>query len=79
MSDDDEVGIPVGSATIQDRIAAFGMLRDMGDATQAAKIFRLSLVGFSRPEIAAMMQTTPQNVSQCIYAEKLKNKKKPAK
>jgi len=78
VADDEEVGMPIGNATIQDRIAAFGMLAAMGDATQAAKIFRLSLVGFKRAEIAAMMLTTPQNVSQSIYAEKNKGKKKPS-
>ena len=79
MADEDEVGIPIGNATIQDRIAAFEMLDHMSDATQAAKIYRLSLVGFKRGEIAAMLQTTPQVVSQSIYAEKNKSKKKPAK
>lgn len=79
MTDDDEVGIPAGNATIRDRIAAFGMLDTMGEATQAQKIYRLSLVGFKRPEIAAMMQASPQVVSQSIYAEKNKVKKKPAK
>jgi hypothetical protein len=79
MADEDEVGVPAGNATIQDRIAAFAMLDGMGDATQAARIHRLSLVGFKRGEIAAMLQTTPQVVRQSIYAEKNKNKKKPAK
>lgn len=79
MADDDEVGIPAGNATIRDRIAAFQMLDSMGDATQGAKIFRLSLVGFGRSEIAAMMQTSLQVVSQSIYAEKNKGKKRPAK
>jgi hypothetical protein len=79
MTDEDEVAIPAGNATIQDRIAAFEMLDRMADATQAAKIYRLFLVGFSRGDIAAMLQTTPQNVRQSIYAEKNKGKKKPAK
>lgn len=76
MADEEEVGIPAGNATIQDRIAAYGMLDRMEGATQAAKIYRLSLVGFKRGEIAAMMQTTVQVVSQSIYAEKNKGKKK---
>lgn len=79
MADEDDVDILTGNATIQDRIAAFEMLDRMGDATQAARICRLSLVGFKRGEIAAMLQTTPQVVSQSIYAEKNKSKKKPAK
>ena len=79
MADEDEIGIPVGNATIQDRIAAFGMLDSMNDSTQAAKIYRLSLVGFKRAEIAAMMQTSLQVVSQSIYAEKNKGKKKASK
>lgn len=79
MADEDEVGIPAGNATIQDRIAAFQMLESMEGATQAAKIFRLSLVGFKRAEIAAMMQTSLPVVSQSIYAEKNKGKKRPVK
>jgi hypothetical protein len=79
MADDEEVGVLAGNATIRDRIAAFGMLDAMGEATQAQKIFRLSLVGFKRAEIAAMMQTSLQVVSQSIYAEKNKSRKKPAK
>ncbi|MFT4283568.1 MAG: hypothetical protein QM598_01885 [Protaetiibacter sp.] len=79
MADEDEAAIPAGNATIQDRIAAFGMLDQMADATQAAKIYRLSLVGFKRGEIAMMMQTTPAAVSQAIYEQKNKSKKKPAK
>jgi hypothetical protein len=78
MADEEDVGIPEGNATIQDRIAAFEMLDGMGDATQAAKIHRLSLVGFKRGEVATMLQTTPQVVRQSIYAEKSKGKKKPA-
>lgn len=70
---------PVG-ATIQDRLAAFGMLDAMKDATQAQKCLRLALVGFSRQEIAAMLMTSPQTVSQNIYTERQKAKKKaPAK
>jgi hypothetical protein len=76
MVDEDEVGIPAGNATIQDRIAAFEMLDRMDGATQAAKIYRLSLVGFKRGEIAAMMQTSVQVVSQSVYAERSKTKKK---
>lgn len=78
MSDDEEVSIPATSASIQDRIAAFEMLDRMAAETQAAKILRLSLVGFKRAEIAAMMQTTPAVVSQSIYAERTKAKRKPA-
>lgn len=79
MAEDDEVGIPAGNATIHDRIAAFSMLDSMAESTQAQKIFRLSLVGFKRAEIAAMMQTSLQVVSQSIYSEKNKGKKKSAK
>jgi len=79
VADEDEVGIPTANATIRDRIAAFEMLDRMEGATQGAKIYRLSLVGFSRTEIAAMMQTSVQVVSQSIYEQKNKGKKKPAK
>lgn len=79
MADEDDTGIPTGNATIRDRIAAFQMLDSMETATQGAKIFRLSLVGFKRAEIAAMMQTSLEVVSSSIYTEKNKGKKKPAK
>jgi hypothetical protein len=79
MPEDDDVGIPLTNASIADRIAAFNMLDSMESATQAAKIFRLSLVGFKRGEIAAMLQTTPQVVSQSIYSEKTKLKKRSQK
>lgn len=68
----------MGSASIQDRIAAFGMLDRMAEATQAQKCMRLALVGFSRKEIAEMLMTSVQTVNQNIYSEKQKLKK-PAK
>ena len=78
MTDDDlEVLVPPkGGSTIQDRIAAFDMLDRMASATQAQKTLRLSLVGFNRQEIAAMLQISPALVSQNLYAEKNKGKKK---
>lgn len=78
MSEDviEEPGPGAGSATIQDRIAAFVMLDGMREATQAQKCLRLALAGFARQEIAAMLMTTPQVVSQNIYAERQKAKKK---
>lgn len=73
---DEPIAPPSGAATIQDRIAAFAMLDRMGDATQAQKCLRLALVGFSRQEIAAMLQTSPATVSQNLYSERAKLKKK---
>lgn len=67
-----------GAATIQDRLAAFALLDGMKEATQAQKCLRLALVGFSRPEIAAMLMTSPQTVNQNIYTERQKVKKKAA-
>lgn len=77
MADEEDVGVPAGNATIQDRIAAFGMLDRMGDVTLAQKTYRLALVGFKRAEIAAMLGISPASVSQNIYTEKSKGKKKP--
>lgn len=74
----DESGFATGSASIQDRIAAFEMLDRMVDATQAQKCLRLAIVGFSRKEIAEMLFTSVPTVTQNIYAEKQKLKKKPA-
>lgn len=68
----------LGPATIRDRIAAFAMLDGMREATQAQKSLRLSLVGFSNAEIAAMLQTTSQVVSQNLYLERAKAAKKPS-
>lgn len=80
MSDEaiEEHTAAAGGATIQDRLAAFVMLDGMKDATQAQKCLRLALAGFSRPEIAAMLMTSPQVVSQNIYSERQKVKKKAA-
>jgi DNA-binding CsgD family transcriptional regulator len=78
--DDDVAPIRRGAANIQDRIAAFAMLDGMKDATQAQKSLRLSLVGFSNAEIAAILQTTPQTVSQNLYEERRKaGGKKPTR
>jgi DNA-directed RNA polymerase specialized sigma24 family protein len=66
--------VPVGRVTISDRIAAFAMLDQMKDATQAQKCMRLSLVGFSASEIAGMLQTTVPTVHQSLYAERKKLK-----
>jgi DNA-directed RNA polymerase specialized sigma24 family protein len=60
--------------TISDRIAAFAMLDDMKDATQAQKCTRLSLVGFSAMEIAQMLQTSVPTVHQNLYSERKKVK-----
>ncbi len=65
-----------GGATMQDKIAAFGMLDGMPEGTtQAAKCLRLALIGFTNQEIAALLQTTAATVSQNIYAERKKAKK----
>lgn len=70
---DDARDLPV-SATISDRIAAFSMLDEMKDATQAQKCMRLSLVGFTAPEIAEMLQTSVATVHQNLYSERKKVK-----
>jgi DNA-directed RNA polymerase specialized sigma24 family protein len=62
------------SGTISDRIAAFAMLDEMKDATQAQKCMRLSLVGFTAPEIAQMLQTSVPTVRQNLYSERKKVK-----
>jgi DNA-binding CsgD family transcriptional regulator len=71
----EEIAAPLGRATIRDRIAAFEMLDRMSDATQAQKCMRLAIVGFSRKEIAELLMTSVQTVSQNIYSEKQKAKK----
>lgn len=74
----EEPAPPAGSATIQDRLAAFDMLDRMTDATQAQKCLRLELAGFSRQEIAAMLMTSLQTVRQNIYSERQKAKRRAA-
>jgi len=75
---EEEATVFASPATIQDRIAAFEMLDRMQDATQAQKTYRLSLVGFKRADIAAMLNISVASVSQNIYTERNKGKKKPA-
>lgn len=80
MTEEEDLG-PKGRSTIQDRIAAFQMLDKMANATQVEKTVRLALVGFSRAEIAAILQITPNLVSVNLYAAKNAKKsaaKKPA-
>ncbi|MFJ4036798.1 hypothetical protein ACIPVB_01820 [Microbacterium sp. NPDC090007] len=77
MGEEEEATVPVSPATIQDRIAAFEMLDRMHEATQAQKTYRLSLVGFKRADIAAMLNISVASVSQNIYTERNKGKKKP--
>lgn len=78
MTEDEDAGLPTGNATIQDRIAAFDMLDRMQDATQAQKTYRLALVGFKRAEIASMLNISVASVSQNLYTERNKGKKRPA-
>ena len=81
-TDQEEVPAPprAASATIRDRIAAFVMLDGMPkDATQAQKTLRLSLIGFSNPEIASMLQTSSAVVATNLYAERKKAAKSAAK
>ncbi len=70
--------LPKGETMIRDRIAAFAMLDGMKDATQAQKCLRLSLVGFTNVDIAAMLQTSPAVVATNLYTERKKVAKKPA-
>jgi len=72
------LGRPVGP-TIADRISAFAMLDGMKDSTQAQKCLRLSLIGFTNTEIAAILQTTPAVVSTNLYNERKKGAKAPTK
>lgn len=77
-NDEDAIAPPSrGVSTIQDRIAAFVMLDSMKERTQAEKSLRLSLVGFTNGEIAAMLQTSPAVVANNLYVERKKAGKKP--
>lgn len=78
VREDETQILPPTKATIQDRIAAFAMLDVMKDATQAEKAVRLSLVGFTAADIAAMLQTTTAVVYQSLYeARKRAGDKRP--
>ena len=76
QASEEPTAAPRGPATIADRIAAFQMLDQMAGATQAQKTMRLSLIGFSNAEIAAMLDTTTAVVSQNLYAERKKARKR---
>jgi DNA-directed RNA polymerase specialized sigma24 family protein len=72
-NDEEDVTLPpTRGATIQDRIAAFEMLDAMMDKTQAEKMMRLRLVGFSNSEISGMLQVSPAGVSQGLYEQRQK-------
>jgi DNA-directed RNA polymerase specialized sigma24 family protein len=77
--DEEAAAAPRGKATIHDRLAAFAMLDGMpSSTTQAQKTIRLSLAGFSNPEIADLLQTTGATVAQNLYEERKKvGEKKP--
>lgn len=75
MAEDEEVSITPGTATIQDRIAAWRMLDDMTTATLAEKSYRLHLCGFKRGDIALMLGIGVASVSTNISSEKKKGPK----
>ena len=77
VADQDEqqelaVGRSSGGSSLGDRIAAFAMLDGMSNASQAQRCLRLSLIGFTNPEIADMLQTTSGVVAQSLYEERKK-------
>jgi hypothetical protein len=79
-SDEEEIQAPApaGKPTIHDKIAAFTMLDGMKDKTQAERCMRLHLVGFTNPDIATMLQTSPAVVATNLYGERKKAVKKVA-
>lgn len=63
-----------------ERLLVMILLQHIKEAPQAKKIYQLNLAGLSNIEIANVLETTPQVVSQTIYEMRRGGrKKKPPK
>ena len=63
-----------------ERLLVMILLQLMREAPQAKKIYQLNVAGLSNLEIANVLETTPQVVSQTVYAmRKGGRQKRPVK
>ncbi len=63
-----------------ERLLVMILLQQMKETPQAKKIYQLNLAGLSNIEIANVLETTPQVVSQTIYEMRRGGRtKKPVK
>lgn len=62
-----------------ERLLTLLVLQNMKGATQREKAIQLNIAGFSNVEIANLLDTTPQSITQVLYESRKtsgKNKKK---
>lgn len=64
------------TANRTDRLLAILLLQNMRGATQAEKALHLSLAGFSNVEIADLLQTSTQVISQHLYTARKQRRSK---
>ncbi len=62
-----------------ERLLALLLLEQMKSATQAAKVLKLNLGGFSNVEIADIMQMSSFQVAQALYVARKSPTSKPKK
>lgn len=68
------------SADRTERLLTLLVLNNMKGATQREKAIQLNLAGFSNVEIANLLDTTPQSITQVLYeSRKTSGKKRPKK
>lgn len=69
-----------GTVTRSERLLAMLVLHNMAEASQIDKTVQLDKAGFGTAEIAQLLNTTSQTVTQNLYtARKAKGAKKTAK
>ena len=59
-----------------ERLLVMILLQLMRDVSQAKKIYQLNLAGLTNIEIANILETTPQVVSQTVYSMRKGGKQK---
>jgi DNA-directed RNA polymerase specialized sigma24 family protein len=64
-----------------ENLLALLLIQQMKAATRAEKVLQLNIAGFSNVEIADILQTTPDVVSDALYAARRTRRKvtKPAR
>lgn len=60
-----------------ENLLALLLIQQMRNATRAEKVLQLNIAGFSNVEIADILQTTPDIVSDALYAARRTRGKTP--